>query len=115
VPALKMLLAAYGFETESMYDWKSRLAGLDTSELRGYAQGNRVTLRCRSREAALAAGWEPTPLAPVAPAPPGARARKPTPTPAQAPPAAGWRERVNATLAKVTGYELRRVASTGDH
>ena len=60
VPALEMLLSAYGFEIESMYDWKSRLAGRPPMPgLEGYAKGKRVTVRCRSREAAIAAGWEP--------------------------------------------------------
>ena len=71
VPALQMLLAAYGFEIESMYDWKSRLAGRPPMPgLEGYAKGKRVTLRCRSREAAIAAGWEPVAPLPVAAGPP---------------------------------------------
>jgi SAM-dependent methyltransferase len=110
VPALQMLLAAYGFETESMYDWKRRLAGRPRIPgLSGYAKGRRVTLRCRSREADIAPGWEPAALLPVAAAPPAkARGRKRTPTPPPAQPAGGWRERANKTLAKATGYELRR-------
>jgi len=52
VPALEMLLSAYGFDIESMYDWKSRLAGrLPMPGLEGYANGKRVTVRCRFREA----------------------------------------------------------------
>ena len=112
VPALQMLLTAYGFEIESMYDWKSRLAGRPPMPgLEGYARGRRVTLRCRSREAAIAAGWEPVAPLPVAAGPhPGARAQTdPAPPPAQ--PAGGWRERVNTTLAKATGYELRRAST----
>ena len=106
VPALELLLAAYGFEIESMYDWKSRLAGQrPIPGLKGYANGKRVTLRCRWSEAALAAGWEPA-------APPRVTAGPPPPRqpvdPAPAQPAGGWRERVNKTLAKATGYELRR-------
>ena len=70
VPALDMLLRAYGFEIESMYDWKSRLAGRPpVPGLEGYAAGKRVTVRCRSREAAVAAGE------PVAPPPAAARGR----------------------------------------
>ncbi len=112
VPALQMLLRAYGFEIESMYDWKSRLAGRPPMPgLEGYAKGRRVTLRCRSREAAVAAGWEPVAPLPVAAGPPRARGRKRTPTPPPAQPAGGWRERVNKTLAKATGYELRRAST----
>lgn len=113
VPALQMLLEAYGFEIESMYDWKSRLAGQPPMPgLEGYARGRRVTLRCRSREAAIAAGWEPVTPLPVAagPPPPGAGGKR-TPTPPPARPAGGWRERVNKTLAKATGYELRRASA----
>jgi len=110
VPALQMLVRAYGFEIESMYDWKSRLAGRPPIPgLEGYAKGNRVTLRCRSRAAAKAAGWEPVaPLPVAAGTPPPPRGGKPTPTPAPAQPAGGWRARVNKTLARATGYELRR-------
>ena len=55
VPALQILVRNYGFEIESMYDWRSRLAGrLPMPGLDGYATGKRVTLRCRSREAAIA-------------------------------------------------------------
>jgi len=113
VPALQLLLAAYDFEVESMYDWQSRLAGRPpTPGLKGYAKGKRVTLRCRSREAAIAAGWEPVAPLPVAAGPPPpARGRKRTPTPPPAQPAGGWRERANKTLAKATGYELRRASA----
>ncbi len=98
VPALQMLLSAYGFEIESMYDWASRLADRPpVVGLEGYAKGRRVTLRCRSSEAPIAAGWEPADPLPVA----ARRARS----------AGRWRERVNAILAKTTGYELRRAAA----
>jgi hypothetical protein len=111
VRALQLLLAAYGFEIESMYDWKSRLAGQPPIPgLTGYAKEKRVTLRCRASEAAIAAGWEAVAPLPVATSPPPlARARKRTPAPPQ--PAGGWRERVNRTLARATGYELRRASS----
>lgn len=113
VPALQMLLRAYGFEIESMYDWKSRLAGRPPMRgVEGYAKGKRVTLRCRSHRAAVAAGWEPVASQPVAPGRPRRRrGRKRTPTPPPAQPAGGWRERVNRTLAGATGYELRRASA----
>src|SRR3954451_8850859 len=112
VPAMQMLLSAYGFDIESMYDWKSRLADRPpVSGLEGYARGRRVTVRCRSRAAAVAAGWEPVaPLLLPADAP-QTRERTQTPTSPPAQPAGGWRERVNKTLAKVTGYELRRAST----
>ena len=45
VPALQLLLVVYDFEIESMYDWKTRLAGRPPQPgLRGYAKGKRVTL-----------------------------------------------------------------------
>jgi hypothetical protein len=100
VPALEMLLRAYGFDTESMYDWKSRLAANPVPGLEGYASGKRVTVRARHREAASAAGWEPLAPVPLVAEPP---------PPEQ--PAGGWRDRVNATLVKATGYELRRAST----
>jgi hypothetical protein len=110
LPALQMLLSSYGFEIESLYDWKGRLAGRpDVPGVSGYARGKRVSVRCRSRKAAKAAG-----LAPVAPLrfDAGPRSdtggREPTPTPPPTQPAGGWRERVNKVLATATGYELRR-------
>jgi hypothetical protein len=112
VPALELLARSYGFEVESLYDWKSRLAGrLPMPGLDGYATGKRVTMRCISREAAIAAGWDPKAAGRAAT---GARAgagdRNAAPPPA-AEPAGGWRDRVNRTLAKATGYELRRASS----
>ncbi|NUR05763.1 MAG: methyltransferase domain-containing protein [Nocardioidaceae bacterium] len=109
VPALQLLLRAYGFEIESRYDWTGRLAGRPpVPGLEGYARGRRVTLRCRSRQAAVAAGWDP-----VAPLP---GAADPSPRPRNRPrarPVGGWRwrKRVNKVLARVTGYELRRAAT----
>jgi hypothetical protein len=109
VPALLQLLTAYGFELESMYDWKSRLAGKPpVPGLSGYAKGTRVTVRCRYDEAVVTAGSEP-----ADPRPASAGSPRPMQSagPAPADPAGGWRDRVNKTLAKATGYELRRVSS----
>ncbi len=112
VPALQMLLAAYGFEIESMYDWKSRLADRPpTPGLMGYAKGKRVTLRCRFREGAIADGAEPIPPLPVGGPPPRASRPTRTPTPPPAQPAGGWRERANKALARATGYEVRRAST----
>ncbi len=110
VSALQLLLRAYGFEIESMYDWKGRLAGRPpVPGVEGYAAGKRVTVRCRSREAAEAAGWESVAPLPIGSGPrphTGGSEWTATPPPTQL----GWRERVNQTLAKVTGYELRRTS-----
>jgi hypothetical protein len=110
VPTLQLLLKGYDFEIESMYDWKGRLAGRPpVFGLEGYASGRRVTLRCRSREAAIAAGLEP--VAPLVLDAGQAGGGDGTPTPSPAEPAGGWRERVNKTLVKATGYELRRAST----
>jgi hypothetical protein len=113
VPALQMLLRSYGFEIESSYDWKGRLAGRPpVPGVAGYAKGTRVSLRCRSREAAVAAGRKPVAPLPGAAGPrrrPGGR--EPIPTPPRTQPAGGWREQVNKTLARATGYELRRAST----
>jgi SAM-dependent methyltransferase len=93
VPALQMLLQAYGFEVESSYDWRSRLAGRPAMPgLDGYASGHRVTLRCRRRDVPTLAGT-------------AALLRT-----ASTQSGGGWRGRVNRTLARATGYELRRSA-----
>jgi hypothetical protein len=110
VPAVQMLMHAYGFEIESMYDWQSRLAGRPLMPgLKGYAAGERVTLRCRFSEDVLSARWDPfTPIPGAATPPPRTGGRQATPDPAPEPPAGGWRGRINKTLARATGYELRR-------
>jgi len=101
VSALEFLLRAYGFEIESTYDWKSRLAGRPPMPgLEGYAVGRRVTVRCRYSNAAITAEWEPVASRPVA-------ARRPPPEQ----PAGGWRQRVNTALVKATGYELQRAST----
>ena len=112
VPATQMLMHAYGFEIESMYDWKSRLAGRPLKPgLKGYAAGDRVTLRCRFRKEIISAPWEPiVPLPGAADPPPRARAQK-DPEPAPAPSAGGLRERLNKTLARTTGFEVRRAST----
>jgi hypothetical protein len=105
VPALQILLRNYGFDIESMYDWKSRLAGREIKPgLGGYAKGQRATVRCRYRKAATEAGLEPLPPIKLPSGPKG-----PATEPAPVEPTGGWRDRVNRTLAKATGYELRRV------
>jgi len=110
LPALQLLLGSYGFEIESLYDWTGRLAGRPHMlGVSGYARGKRVSLRCRARKAAKAAGLAPVaPLRFAAGPRPHSGGREPTPTPPPTQPASGWRERVNKMLAAVTGYELRR-------
>jgi SAM-dependent methyltransferase len=110
VPALQILLRNYGFDIESMYDWKSRLAGRPIKPgLGGYAKGQRATVRCRARKAAEAAGLEPLPPINLPAGPTGGPPPGPDTETVQA--AGGWRDRVNRTLARATGYELRRASS----
>jgi hypothetical protein len=110
VPALRVMLKAYGFDVESMYDWKGHLAGRPgLVGLEGYQQGRRVTVRCRGGAdvdaVAFAQRLTPRPAARKAPAPP-------PPTPPQPTHVAGkgWRDTVNQALAKVTGYQLTRTS-----
>jgi hypothetical protein len=101
------MLDSYGFEIESQYDWPGRLAGRPSIlGVSRYARGERVSLRCRNREVAQAAGAAPlAPLRVAAGPGPGTRTSS---TPPITQPAAGWRGRANKMLAAVTGYELRR-------
>jgi SAM-dependent methyltransferase len=110
LPALRLMLDSYGFEIESQYDWEGKLAGRPhLLGVRGYARGKRVSLRCRSRKAAKAAGLPPVaPLRSAAGPLPRAGGRERTPATPSTQPTSGWRERVNQVLAAVTGYELRR-------
>ncbi|WP_322936851.1 class I SAM-dependent methyltransferase [Nocardioides bizhenqiangii] len=50
VSALAVMLDVYGFEIEEQFDWNALLATLPKRlrAVRGYAKGQRVTLRCRS-------------------------------------------------------------------
>jgi hypothetical protein len=111
VPALQMLLHSYGFEVESMYDWKGRLAGRPPLPgLEGYAKGKRVSVRCRFDKTAIKADYKPVASTPASQGPPPkADGRERTPSPMRAP-TPRWRVRVNKTLARATGYELRRVS-----
>jgi hypothetical protein len=51
VAALELMLDVYGFDVEEQFDWGGLLATLPRRPraVRGYARGERVTLRCRSR------------------------------------------------------------------
>lgn len=51
VPALEVMLDVYDFDVEEQFDWDALLATLPKRlrAVRGYAKGDRVTLRCRSR------------------------------------------------------------------
>ncbi len=123
IPALQMMLRAYDFEIEHTCDWHALMAKHpEAGIVHDYADGERVTLRCRS-EASIpptpsattgsgVSGSTSTttappdaPLIPTVAAPNGAEqpvargtARK------------GWRDLVNRGLARTTGYELRRAA-----
>lgn len=103
VPALELLLNAYGFEIDFLYDWNSRLAGRPSLPgLEGYAVGKRVTAHCRFTDAPITGQWQPTASRPATAS---KRRQRTSPSPS---PASGWRHRVNSTLARATGYELRR-------
>jgi hypothetical protein len=51
VAALELMLDVYAFDVEGQFDWGALLATFPEPlrALRGYARGERVTLRCRSR------------------------------------------------------------------
>jgi hypothetical protein len=114
LPALLMLLTAYEFEAESMYDWAGRLAKLPRKDrLTDYAKGNRVTLRCRPRQSAVTPDSEAAAYLQLTPhAPKTRRPRRPAPPPPQRQPTPGWRDLINMGLAKATGYELRKTSRT---
>lgn len=59
VPALKLMLDVYGFDIEKQFDWGGLLATLakPSRAVRGYAKGDRVTLRCRSRQGQDQRDW----------------------------------------------------------
>lgn len=111
MPALMMLLTAYDFEAESVYDWAGRLANLPRHDgLRDYARGNRVTVRCRPRQSSIEPGSEAaTHLQTTARPRNGRRRSRPAP-PAPQQPAPGWRQLFNMGFGKATGYELRRTS-----
>lgn len=113
VQAVQMLLHAYGFEVESVYDWQSKLAGRPIMPgLKGYAAGERMTVRSRFDPSILDAKWDPfAPLPGAAAPPPREAGTPPEPDAAPAEPVGGWRGRVNRTLARTTGYELHRTST----
>jgi hypothetical protein len=51
LPALDLILDLYDFEVEQQFDWVALLDTVPRSKrISGYATGDRVTLRCRSRQ-----------------------------------------------------------------
>lgn len=122
-PALRMMLQAYDFEVEHTYDWDAlRAAHPEVDKLGDYADGKRVTMRCRSGvsastaepPAASAVSGGPTEQPPPGPslATNGSQGRDLTQagkTSAQSSSGGRWRHLVNRGLVKATGYELRRV------
>ncbi len=111
VPALRLMVGAYGYEVEGSYDWSARLSALPrTAGLEDYARDGRVTWRCRRSDLPVASevpeGYAATGIA-ADPAP-----RDPQNQGSAAPPAPKgrrWRKLVNQGLAKTTGYELHKV------
>lgn len=112
VPALTLLLSAYHFEIESTYDWKAWFAGQTPGPALGdYEEGKRVSLRCRFHEGPVGTGWEPPAPPQELPSPPLQPRHHPLSALRRPRRSRGWRERANRTLARVTGYELRRTSS----
>lgn len=118
VSALMLMLETYDFGIERAFDWSSLIAQHpEEPRVSDYANGGRVTLRCRSgistpeavREAALASGQrrqapEQSRPGPAAPAPSAANES------AAVSDRGGWRHLLNRGLAQTTGYELRRAS-----
>ncbi|GAA5117704.1 class I SAM-dependent methyltransferase [Haloechinothrix salitolerans] len=123
IPALQMMLRAYDFEIEHTCDWHALMAKHpDAGIVHDYANGERVTLRCRS-----GASIPPTPSATTGSGVSGSTSTTITPPDASLIPTVaapneaeqpvarvtarkGWRDLVNRGLARATGYELRRAA-----
>lgn len=96
LPALQTMLETYDFEVERIYDWEALLAAHPEADGVGdYAHGHRVTLRCRSVLSTHPAARKNMPASSHR-----RRLRR------------GWRRLVNRALAKTTGYELRRAATS---
>lgn len=110
VAALQMMLRAYDFDIEHTCDWHALMAEHpDAGVIGDYANGERVTMRCR----ADVGGSTSTPAVPPAARSASAAPAAGTPNGKGQPgaldtPSKGWRELVNRGLARATGYELRR-------
>ena len=109
VPALQMLVRSYGFEIESCTTGRASWPADRPCRCRrlreGHARDHAVPLPRGGGRSRMGAGSSSADRR--GPRPHG-RARSPQP-PAQ--PADGWRGQVNKTLARATGYELRRAST----
>jgi SAM-dependent methyltransferase len=107
LPAVVKLINTYEFGVEEMYDWPKLLAMHGrTPGVRKYAQGRRVTLRCRlgvpnnaSLPPAPPSVADPVPCTDEKAAGLTAVAYEPRPR---------WREVVNQALSQTLGYHLTR-------
>lgn len=113
VPALRMMLRAYDFGVEHTYDWCALIdEHPDASRVGDYADGKRVTMRCRTGVSHSFVPERDGVLAGAVPSlPANATARITTGNGqdvADETPSTRWREVVNRGLARTTGYELRR-------
>lgn len=108
VPAIRLMLRAYDFGVEQIYDWQRLLAeNPDVGKVGDYRDGWRVTLRSRSGVSTDGAGEEPADETAGTDVPDSGSPRETAAT-AAAKNGGTWRDKVNQTLAKTTGYELRR-------
>ncbi|MPY80483.1 MAG: methyltransferase domain-containing protein [Actinophytocola sp.] len=117
VPALRMMLRTYDFEIEDTCDWHALMAEYPEAGVIGdYAEGKRVTMRCRS---GFAVPPNPGPTTsenghgrwsagPSLPATATASIVTEEGQVEQGAPSKRWRELVNRGLARTTGYEFRR-------
>lgn len=126
VPALRKMLEVYGFGVEQLYDWATLLETYpQAQQVNDYRDGWRVTLRARSRAVAGAStskresGTANAAAGTAAGTAAGAPSAGKTSVPAATSRSRGaanssrgqrWRHVINRSLARATGYELRRVS-----
>lgn len=130
VPALQMMLRAYDFEIEDTCDWHALMAKYpEAGRVDDYAEGKRVTMRCRSgvsippvpdppasfrtRRGAASATAPPSAEPSLATGPAKTLSVKDQPV-EQGVTAKRWRELVNRGLARTTGYQFRRSEQNHD-
>lgn len=112
VPALRMMLRAYDFDVEHTYDWGALIdEHPGASRIGDYADGKRVTMRCRTGVPDSTKHDDV-----VADALPSSHAtttvngsdQEVAQEVAQETTSKQWRDLINRGLARTTGYELRR-------
>lgn len=109
LPAVVKLVGSYGFGVEHMYDWPALLAANPgTPGVRDYADGRRVTLRCRTGAAISPDVPAEPPVAAHVPSVSRTNAPEPTGTDVAADRRPRWRDVVNRGLSRAVGYQLTR-------